>query len=217
MGQSVNVGRRWRAHRSGLNNGIHPCKHLQRAWKKYGSDQFVFTLLEDVLSDQLDAREQAWMDLLKPEFNTAPQAGSNRGLKQSPDSIAKRSASNSGRRRTPEQCARIAAAKQGHGLGRKLSAEVRAKIGAAHLGRARPDITAARSGKPRPANVVAALKAANDCRYADRRARILAALSDFPNESAASIARRLGVNRDTVRKFKALVINSVEQSCRPVR
>jgi hypothetical protein len=40
VGSSVNVSRRWNAHRWELETGRHINKHLQRAWDKYGIDAF---------------------------------------------------------------------------------------------------------------------------------------------------------------------------------
>ena len=46
IGSSVNIKRRWNAHRSALNRGINDNPHLQNAWIKYGKDSFLFEIIE---------------------------------------------------------------------------------------------------------------------------------------------------------------------------
>jgi group I intron endonuclease len=48
VGSTVNPSGRWITHRSKLNCGKHHCSHLQRAWKKYGAAAFVFSVLEQL-------------------------------------------------------------------------------------------------------------------------------------------------------------------------
>lgn len=57
-------------------------------------------------------------------------------------------------------------------------------------------------GRKRPPHVVTALRKSNDARYAKRREKIKAAILADPKASAASIARKLGVDRGTVCKYK---------------
>lgn len=46
IGQSQDLYVRSCKHFSNLNNGVHPNKHLQASWNKYGSDNFVINILE---------------------------------------------------------------------------------------------------------------------------------------------------------------------------
>lgn len=113
VGQAVDIRKRWRNHRSSLERGLHSNIHLQRAWLRYGSEAFVFEVVEVVADPgHLDAKEQRWMDDLRPEYNIAPQAGSTRGLRAKPETIARRVAALIGQKRTPEQCRRISEAKK---------------------------------------------------------------------------------------------------------
>lgn len=57
IGQSNDILKRWRNHISKLNNGKHKNSHLQRAWLKYGKDNFVFEILEEYNNDVIDDRE----------------------------------------------------------------------------------------------------------------------------------------------------------------
>lgn len=40
IGSSINIYRRWRDHKRMLNLSVHPNKHLQSAWNKYGEKHF---------------------------------------------------------------------------------------------------------------------------------------------------------------------------------
>lgn len=71
VGSSVNVEVRWKQHRADLNGQRHHCKALQQAWNKHGSSSFEFLLLETCPEDQLKVLEQAWLNRLQPEYNSA--------------------------------------------------------------------------------------------------------------------------------------------------
>jgi len=94
IGSAANLVHRWQDHRRDLKNGIHKNPNLQRAWKKYGEDAFVWTVLEE-LSDriQLIVREQYHIDVALIDgvrlFNATLTAGSSLGTKHSDASKAK--------------------------------------------------------------------------------------------------------------------------------
>ena len=48
IGSSVNIERRFDSHRKDLIAGTHNNKYLQRAWNKYGSENFEFIVIEEV-------------------------------------------------------------------------------------------------------------------------------------------------------------------------
>jgi group I intron endonuclease len=64
VGSTTNFEDRKKNHISGLNRGVHSF-HFQRAWNKYGKDNFLFEVIEEV-SDifWLRARESAWIHRL---------------------------------------------------------------------------------------------------------------------------------------------------------
>lgn len=64
VGQSVNIETRWKNHRYELMNNTHYNEHLQRSWNKYGSDNFVFSIIEECEKENLDDREIYWIDYL---------------------------------------------------------------------------------------------------------------------------------------------------------
>jgi group I intron endonuclease len=65
VGLSTNIYRRWTDHRRMLMGGYHDNKHLQGAWKKYGEENFVFTILEECEDSQLSDREIYYIKLLQ--------------------------------------------------------------------------------------------------------------------------------------------------------
>lgn len=90
IGSSINIYRRWRDHKRMLNLSVHPNKHLQSAWNKYGEKHFVFKILEtcEPIKDTILFLEQKYLDL-KPEYNNSPTAGSNLGWKPTEEFRAK--------------------------------------------------------------------------------------------------------------------------------
>jgi group I intron endonuclease len=74
---------RWKAHKHNLNKKRKSANaKLLNAWNKYGSENFVFSVLE-VVEDktQLLAREQHWIDILNPHYNICKIAGATYGIK----------------------------------------------------------------------------------------------------------------------------------------
>lgn len=57
IGKSKDLKTRLRKHKYRLNHGIHHNKFLQRAWDKYGTEFFVFEILEECEIEELDIRE----------------------------------------------------------------------------------------------------------------------------------------------------------------
>ena len=141
VGSSVDVTRRFYVHSWKLRNGTHPNNHLLNAWKKYGESTFLFSVVESVPNpSELLEREQHWIDKTESNklgFNQRRVAESNRGMKLPPrseETKQKMSASmmgkTKGRRQTEEEKRKRAEAR----MGKKLSAETRAKISKSHIG-----------------------------------------------------------------------------------
>jgi len=120
-------------HRHHLRRNKHHSIHLQRAWQKHGEAAFVFSIIEHVHADELIAREQYYLDTLRPfgtnGYNIAPMAGSTRGVKRTPEQIERMAAINRGKKLSPEHRARISAA----GRGRKHTEESIKKLREAKL------------------------------------------------------------------------------------
>lgn len=58
---------RWRKHNWLLAHKKHHSRYLQRAWNKYGKDNFEFIIIEEIPNDQLLIVEQKYLDIAKKE------------------------------------------------------------------------------------------------------------------------------------------------------
>lgn len=62
IGQAQDIFKRWRDEKRDLNKEQDAWnKHLQRAWKKYGENNFEFSVIEICSIDMLDEREIYWI------------------------------------------------------------------------------------------------------------------------------------------------------------
>jgi group I intron endonuclease len=141
IGSAVNIDKRWREHRRGLDQGKHHSRFMQRAWDKHGPEAFTFSVLLLCDRENVLFYEQRCLDAYAPEYNTAPIAGSQLGYRHSQESRAKMSAARpkdfspmKGRKHTPEALAKISASRKGKGCGPRTPERL-AKIGAAQRGR----------------------------------------------------------------------------------
>ena len=80
VGSSVNFYKRKKRHIWELSGNFHHSDYLQKAWNKYGEDNFEFIILEKV-SDKtkLVEREQWWIDNSNSKYNICKIAGSTLG------------------------------------------------------------------------------------------------------------------------------------------
>jgi group I intron endonuclease len=81
VGSSIRAEKRCIQHLSDLRSNRHPSRRLSKAFVKYRGEGFEFGLLEECLPEQLEEREQFWIDKLKPRYNSRLRADSNRGLR----------------------------------------------------------------------------------------------------------------------------------------
>ena len=97
IGSSSSLRNRLRYHYNHLQANTHQNKHLQAAWNKYGSKNFVYRILEvcEPIRDTILSLEQKYLDL-KPEYNNSPTAGSNLGCKQSEEARRRKSEKHKG-------------------------------------------------------------------------------------------------------------------------
>jgi group I intron endonuclease len=124
IGSAVSLRKRKSEHFSYLQQNKHINPHLQNAWNKYGEQAFTFEILEYVLPMSLTAREQYWLNKLKPfgnkGFNIARDTvATHLGRKHTPEHTEKIRQSNLGRKQTPKARENM---RQAH-LGKKLSSE----------------------------------------------------------------------------------------------
>lgn len=88
IGSSSNFLQRKRQHKTELNRNIHKNRRLQNSFNKYGTDNFEYSILEIVKSeDNLISREQFYLDTFKPFYNIRKVADRNVGIKKSRESI----------------------------------------------------------------------------------------------------------------------------------
>ena len=62
IGQSIDINDRWRRHIGELNHNLHHNDYLQKAWNKYGEDDFKFYILEYCEENDLDEKEIYYID-----------------------------------------------------------------------------------------------------------------------------------------------------------
>ncbi len=114
---------RWNRHLYFFRNNKHNNVHLQRTYNKYGEGIFRFFVIERCESIICIEREQYWIDLLKPDYNMCPKAGSSLGYKHTEESKRIMSALKKGIRPSEEHIKKSALAR----VGLKQPYEVRKK------------------------------------------------------------------------------------------
>jgi group I intron endonuclease len=90
IGSSKAIRNRWYVHRRLLRRGEHHSVFLQNAWNKHGEDSFSFRILEECKPEELESREQQYIDSFSPVFNAVMKIKS-RTLR--PEILEKRNAS----------------------------------------------------------------------------------------------------------------------------
>lgn len=116
IGSTIKKDVRWRAHKSDLRRGKHHSIALQRAWDKYGEENFNFYVLEEVEdSSMIIEREQEYLDTLNPDYNICKVAGNCMGRKFSKESRQKMSRSHQGKKLSLETRRKMSKAKTGSG------------------------------------------------------------------------------------------------------
>lgn len=71
IGSSKNLRLRLWGHRAQLRHNKHGNEHLQRAWNKYGEENFDYCILETCDEEHQYEREQYYIDTCHPEYNIA--------------------------------------------------------------------------------------------------------------------------------------------------
>lgn len=62
IGQSTNIEKRWRTHKTDLKCNRHHNIHLQNAWNKYGKESFSFSIIIECPKDDLDSLEKHYIN-----------------------------------------------------------------------------------------------------------------------------------------------------------
>lgn len=119
VGSAMRFSKRWKEHQRGLARGNHHSRFLQRDWNKRGSEAFQFRVALFCKPEDLLFYEQALIDFYKPEYNTAPIAGSQLGFRHSDETkikmaeAARRTKNFTGKTHSAESNERNAAAHRG--------------------------------------------------------------------------------------------------------
>ena len=144
IGSAKNINKRWYQHKYALNNNTHDNSCLQNAWNKYGENNFKFTIIEEVVPENLLQREQYYINLYqacdkKHGYNLLPTAGNSLGFKFSKESkykmsIAKKNKPSSRKNyiMSEETKRKIGNANKISQLGRKHSEETKEKMRKPH-------------------------------------------------------------------------------------
>jgi len=93
---SYTFNKRWNTHKHQLKNNKHHSIILQRAWNKYGENNFNFEIIEYCEPYECLIKEQHYLDNLKPKYNINPNAESPLGRKLKPEDCKKISDRTSG-------------------------------------------------------------------------------------------------------------------------
>lgn len=109
IGSSVNIHRRWLAHKTRLKAGKHHSMYLQRACNKYGINSLSIEIVTLCDRSELLSEEQFYIDSLSPEYNVCRIAGSCRGINHVFTEEHKRKIvlAHKGKKLSPEHCAMI--------------------------------------------------------------------------------------------------------------
>ena len=105
IGQSKDIKRRFNQHRTQTSN-----KNLKADTELYGIDEFVFEILEECTVEELTAREDYYLDTLKPEYNILLEG---RPVFVSDETRARQRKAKLGKKLTPEHCKNISVSNTG--------------------------------------------------------------------------------------------------------
>lgn len=88
IGQSINIPRRKYIHFSNLRNNKSPHKKLQKAWNKYGEENFIFKILLYCDKEYLTYFEQKCVDTFDAKYNSLIECvDSPKGICKSQETI----------------------------------------------------------------------------------------------------------------------------------
>lgn len=173
VGSAINLRHRFICHRNRLRRNCHKSPQLQSFANRYGIEVFRFEILEFCSAEERLAKEQSYLDALRPfnknGFNTMKLAGSPKGFRHSEESKIKISLAHKGRKHTPEARKNMRAGQQNRTAwgfseegkikvinthkGKVLSKETRELISKSNTGKvrseqARLNMSRAHLGKP---------------------------------------------------------------------
>ena len=198
IGSSVDLVKRWGAHKSDLLHNRHHNPFFQNDYNlcknKYGEEPLTYEILECVSDDELLLREQYYLDMYFDDknnnYNICKTAGSSLGCKHSEATKALWRKQRKGKDMSNATKASIAAR-----TGVPRSEETKNKIRQAHLGVPMPEETKAKLRKPKTLEhiqklVVARQNVSQETREKIRKARTGTKVSESTKQKFSS--RRKG-------------------------
>lgn len=132
IGQSIHIHRRWSEHKYALNSNTHDNDYLQKAWNKYGADNFRFYIIELCDLEELDDKECHYIELYNTidvnyGYNLMFGGGVNRDMSEATREKLRRA--NKRRRNWPDM-----SGENNPMFGKHLSEETKEKIRRARIG-----------------------------------------------------------------------------------
>jgi len=156
IGSSIKLGARFLDYMQPAYLGSRPNSPLIKAIIKYGYINFCLTVLETCNPYEVLEREQYWLDLISPEYNLSPSAGSTLGVTLSKETRDKIRVAHLGKTLTLETRRLMSETRKGSNAywnSKTHSEETKAKMSAAKQGALNPQY-----GKTRPAETVALMR-----------------------------------------------------------
>ena len=140
VGQSVDIKRRWMEHTcpSSINNN----RTINKAYRKYGKENFVYEVLEECSESELDEREIYWIEKLHPVYNMNKGGVGNKGHHHSLDTrnlLSVKARKQWDELSDEDKKKRITHNLVGPPKGHKVSNEVREKLRKKNLGKKIPE------------------------------------------------------------------------------
>lgn len=142
IGSSIHVNRRIYTHIQALNGQYHGNTHLQKAWNKYGGENFSFEIIEIINGTEEDIRkrEQYWLDYYQSYnynigYNISHYAIGGGGYEVSDETKQKLSESHKGKVHSEETKKKMSEIKQGESnpfYGKSHTEETRMKMRTSH-------------------------------------------------------------------------------------
>lgn len=140
IGQSINIRTRWKDHINSLNRGNSHSILLQRAWNKYGQENFSFEILELCEEDMLDEIEIKYIniyDACNNGYNI--ESGGNENKHLAEKTKQKIGHANRGRRHSEKSKRKMSESRTGENNG---------MYGKHHSDEAKQKMSEAKKGKP---------------------------------------------------------------------
>ena len=138
IGSAVSLRGRIAVHQSLLIRNIHYNIHLQRAWNKYGEENFEFKTILICDRDNVKKYEQVFLDVLSPGYNISPNATGGSGVvtQKMRDAARRNGLALKGRKKPKSYIVKLSKRMMGNtlSLGRRMSKENKERLRKRNLG-----------------------------------------------------------------------------------